>query len=275
MKGEGPGGRVSLERRMEPHDNAWALAYARITLDSPADSSYVLGSDDQMMLWINGRKVAEFAGNRGWHAESQRGEVHLNQGDNDIWMLVGNDGGPWDFSLAVGTKNPKFAFLHENAPKQLDTGDYRDFAGKHPGDAQRGRALFYDTKGIGCVKCHAVGGEGGKIGPDLVGVGVKYPREELVRSVLEPSNRVLDGYRVTTIVTDSGKVLAGIVRSEGPESLELLDAEGRVTRLPAAEIEERHESNLSLMPNGLKDGMTLENFADLIAYLESLKEAKK
>jgi len=28
------------------------------------------------------------------------------------------------------------------------------------------------------------------------------------------------------------------------------------------------------MPNGLKDGLTLADFADIVAYLESLKEAK-
>ncbi len=89
--------------------------------------------------------------------------------------------------------------------------------------------------------------------------------------MLEPSIRVAEGFTVTTIVTDSGKVYSGILKTNAQDAVEVLDTEGRVTRIPTDEIEARRTSYVSLMPNGLKDGMTLENFADVIAYLESLK----
>ena len=52
----------------------------------------------------------------------------------------------------------------------------------------------------------------------------------------------------------------------------ILLADGKSVRVPVDSIEQRQKSNLSLMPNGLKDGMTLEDFASIVAYLESLKQ---
>lgn len=154
---------------------------------------------------------------------------------------------------------------------KFDTEIYSEFAAKNPGDAGRGKQVFDDPRGVGCLKCHAVGGQGGKIGPDLGGVGAKYPRVELIRSVLEPSIRVAEGFTVTTIITESGKVYSGILKTNAQDVVEVLDTEGRVTRIPTDEIEARRTSYVSLMPNGLKDGLTLDDFADVIAYLESLK----
>jgi putative heme-binding domain-containing protein len=267
-----PHGRFS-PTNLRPNSDCWAIAYAAVESNEAKTTTYLIGSDDQVKLFVNGEQIYEFKDNRGWSPDHTRGQLSLRAGVNHIYLMTGNTGGPWDFSLAIGGRDPRFAFLFDNVAAKLDASVYRDFAMKKPGDATRGRVLFNDAKGVGCVKCHAVGGEGGKVGPDLVGVGSKYPREELIRSVLEPSNRVVDGYRVTTIVTDAGKTLSGIVRVDSPAAVELLDAEGKITRIPVAEIDERHESNLSLMPNGLKDGLTLDDFTDVIAYMESLKQS--
>src|SRR5690606_11083533 len=124
----------------------------------------------------------------------------------------------------------------------LDVSVYREHAMKTGGNAERGKQLFFDMQGIGCVKCHAGKGEGAKIGPDPVGVGAKYPREELIRSVLEPSNRVAESYLVTTIITDEGQVLSGIVQSENETELKLVDVAGKVTKVANDLIEERQKT---------------------------------
>jgi hypothetical protein len=43
-------------------------------------------------------------------------------------------------------------------------------------------------------------------------------------------------------------------------------------KIAASDIDEKSRSPVSLMPDGLKDGLTLEDFADIVAYLESLKQ---
>jgi hypothetical protein len=42
-------------------------------------------------------------------------------------------------------------------------------------------------------------------------------------------------------------------------------------RIAKRDIKERQSSSLSLMPEGLQAALSLQEFTDLIAYLESLK----
>lgn len=273
IKTTNPTGRVSPGKYVSPDGNVWSLAYATIESSVDHQAEFLLGSDDQAVLWINGQRVFQFTGNRGWAAEQDKGQAPLKKGLNHIYLLCGNTGGPWDFSLALRMHNPDYAYLFENVPAALDVSVFREHALKNAGNAERGKQIFADTKGVGCIKCHAVAGEGAKIGPDLLGIGSKYPREELIRSVLEPSNRVAESYRITSVITDAGQVVSGIVQSENEAELELVDATGKVIKLKKDEIEDRKKTSVSLMPNGLKDGMSLADFADVIAYLESLKQA--
>jgi putative heme-binding domain-containing protein len=66
-------------------------------------------------------------------------------------------------------------------------------------------------------------------------------------------------------------VLSGLVAGETDERLILVDAQGNRHEVPTSEVEERRLTDLSSMPDGLQTALTLEDFADLIAYLESLK----
>ena len=74
---------------------------------------------------------------------------------------------------------------------------------------RRGRKLFFDPKGAGCVRCHRSRGEGGDLGPDLSDLGGKYERALLIESVLDPSRQIVEGYRPTVVATADGRVLLG------------------------------------------------------------------
>ena len=60
------------------------------------------------------------------------------------------------------------------ATSGIDRKAYAQYAREHRGDPVRGRALFFDAKGAGCVRCHRSKGEGGELGPDLSDLGGKY-----------------------------------------------------------------------------------------------------
>ncbi len=51
----------------------------------------------------------------------------------------------------------------------------------------------------------------------------------------------------------------------------LLDRLGQSQRIPKDKVATRRNSDFSLMPEGLHSALTLEKFAGLISYLESLK----
>ncbi|MBL9122409.1 MAG: c-type cytochrome, partial [Planctomycetaceae bacterium] len=264
--------RWNLLEHMKPVDGAWCVGYATIDAEREEASELQLGSDDQLTVWLNGVQVYEHRDSRGWGADQARVPVTLKAGPNHLWVLAGNDSGPWEFSVRLRREDPRFAFLNVDVADRPGPEAYREFALQKPGDPQRGRKLFEDRQGVGCIKCHAVAGQGATIGPDLLSVGTKYPREELIRSVLEPSNRILSGYQVTIVITDDGRTHQGIVKRETPEAIELVDAEGKTTSLAVDTVVEREDANVSMMPNGLKDGLTLDDFADIVGYLESLKQ---
>lgn len=273
---EDKNGRVNPGEHLDgPKDEVWNLAYAAIEADADGPRTIIVGSDDQLIVHVNGKQVYEFLGNRGWDKAQGQFTADFKKGTNHLWLQCGNTSGPWDMSAAISQQDPKFAFLFENVAPKLDIAAFRDFANKNKGDAERGGKIFANPQGVACVKCHAVSGTGGKVGPDLVGIGVRYNRDELMRSILEPSNRIANGYDVITVVTKDGKSLTGILKLDSPEVIELMTVEGKQIRIAEADIEEKIKSPLSLMPNGLKDGMTLPDFADIVAFLESLKQAAK
>jgi putative heme-binding domain-containing protein len=194
----------------------------------------------------------------------------LKAGRNVVVAKVGNAGGGWMFSVAVsGERKGK---LFEYSTKSLDPAAYAEFATKTAGDAKNGAAVFQNLQGAACSKCHQVDGQGGDVGPALTGVGAKYNRAQLVESVLYPSKQIFDGYQQTLIRTKDGNTWAGSVRGETDDEVTLIDAENRKTVIKKTTVDRRKVSELSLMPDGLHAGLKPQEFADLIAYLESLKE---
>ena len=152
--------------------------------------------------------------------------------------------------------------------------EYRDVAMGRDGDAARGRELFFSEQRAACVKCHSVDGSSGKAGPDLFAVGDKFPRQELIRAVLEPSAEIAVGYGTTIVETESGEEFQGILKQSSAEALELMGGDGKRVRIATGAIREQRGSALSLMPEGLQAGMSLQEFTDLIEYLVSLRQAE-
>jgi putative heme-binding domain-containing protein len=262
-------GEVELRNQMAVQDGVAAFAYAEVESAEAREVEFVCGADDTFTLWVNGAKVFEDLKDGGWKADEIRVRAPLKAGRNEVLVRCGNTGGGWEFSVAVppARKGPLF----EAKARKLDPAAYEKHAKAEKGDPARGRALFMDLKGVACVKCHKIKGEGGEVGPELFGVAAKFNRAQLVESVLYPSKQILDGYKVTRVLTTSGEVKAGRLAADGPEELVLLDAEGKKHAIKKGDVDRRQESELSLMPDGLNTGLSLQDFADLIAYLETLK----
>ncbi|OJW12340.1 MAG: dehydrogenase [Planctomycetales bacterium 71-10] len=266
-------GRLNLARLYDPGDKRCVFGVA--DLESPTDrvASFAVGSDDTLTVWVNGEQVFDFADSRGYSPDSDRFDVPLRKGMNRIAIRCGNNGGLWEYSVAVSGPTD-YAFLKEPAAGSFDPEAYRAEAMKGGGDPKKGKVLFHDLKGLACVKCHAVAPGGATVGPELSSVGAKYPRDELVTAVLFPSAKISSGYEPVILATDDGRVFSGVIKGETPEAVELQDADAKVVRIPVEEIEERRRGDVSIMPPGLAEGLKPSDFADLIAYLEGLKDVK-
>ena len=152
--------------------------------------------------------------------------------------------------------------------------EYREFAMGHDGNASSGRELFLNEKRVACAKCHSVDGTSSKAGPDLFAVGDRYPRDELIRAVLEPSSVIAVGYGTTIVETKSGEEYHGILKDLTSDAIELMDGGGGRIRIASRDIQGQRGSTVSLMPEGLQAGLSLQEFTDLIEYLVTLKQAE-
>ena len=136
------------------------------------------------------------------------------------------------------------------------------------GDAMRGEEV-YRREELACQSCHAIGGAGGLVGPDLSSIGGAAQVDYLVEAVLLPNKIVKENYHSRIVATDEGLILTGIPVQRANEVLKLRDAEGRVMDIPIASIENEGEGP-SLMPDGLADTLAEGELVDLVRFLSEL-----
>lgn len=142
---------------------------------------------------------------------------------------------------------------------------------RREGNAERGQKVFHRQAANACASCHRVAGRGRWVGPDLSTIGVKYGREELLQSILNPSAAVGYNYRPYVLALKDGRVLTGLPVEESPAAISIKTAEGKAERISRSDIEETTISPVSLMPEGLAQTMTDAELVDLLAYLGTLR----
>lgn len=138
------------------------------------------------------------------------------------------------------------------------------------GSPARGRDLFFSTTRLQCGTCHRVGREGGRIGPDLSGVGRRLPPSQLFEAIAEPDRQIAQEYATHLILRLDGTVVRGLLEEESPDTLRLRTATGELVTIPLAEVDEHTTESQSLMPSGLAAQLTAEEMADLLAWLATL-----
>jgi putative heme-binding domain-containing protein len=136
------------------------------------------------------------------------------------------------------------------------------------GDPARGETIFRRKDQL-CLKCHAIGGAGGQVGPDLSSIGGSAKVDYLVESLLQPNKAVKEGYHSTLVTTKSGKNLAGVKLRETATELVLRDANDAEIAIPLRDIDTQTLGG-SLMPDGLTDPLTRTEFVDLVRFLSEL-----
>ncbi len=146
---------------------------------------------------------------------------------------------------------------------------FEQFTLTNTGDAQAGKQLFHDQR-TKCSICHRIGKDGGQVGPDLSSIGGKFDRPHLIDSLLFPSRQIGYGYETTTVLTVDGKTYSGVMKETDETHITLLNANNERVRIPTADIEESKVSKTSIMPTGLANVLSQQEFTDLITYLESL-----
>ena len=131
------------------------------------------------------------------------------------------------------------------------------------GDAKKGQ-LQYMAR---CVACHRAGTLGLQVGPDLITVKTKG-REALLTAILEPHKEVASQFIAYTVNTKDGQALAGIITNDTSSSMTIRMMGGVEKTLQRSEIKGSSSTGQSLMPEGLETGMSVEDMADLLSFIE-------
>jgi cytochrome c oxidase cbb3-type subunit III len=147
------------------------------------------------------------------------------------------------------------------------------------GNAAHGKELFYGD--ANCSLCHMVEGKGGRLGPELTGVGGSRTREAIIDSVRNPSHRLAWGlteatkefpqeYERVTVVTADGKTIKGVTLNEDSFSVQIMDANEQIHLLDKSTLRSFHKSRESAMPKYGTDVLSDKDLEDIVAFLTSV-----
>jgi putative heme-binding domain-containing protein len=134
------------------------------------------------------------------------------------------------------------------------------------GDPEKGRLTFRAT----CAACHRLEGVGHEIGPSLAAMQARGP-EAILINVIDPNREITPQFIEYIVATTDGQTLTGMLAAETASSITLRRAENATDVVPRGRIKQLRGGRVSIMPEGLEQQMTVQDMADLIAYIMSVK----
>ncbi|WP_158857209.1 PVC-type heme-binding CxxCH protein [Lunatibacter salilacus] len=143
---------------------------------------------------------------------------------------------------------------------------------KNSGDPVLGESI-YRRSSLMCQTCHALGGAGGLIGPDMSSLGTSSPIDNIIKSVVDPTESIKEGYELQKITKSDGSVIMGYMVGDGANDLVLRNVAGMEESIPKSQITSHENVPGSLMPPGLTASLDRKEFVDLISYLSKLGES--
>jgi putative heme-binding domain-containing protein len=135
------------------------------------------------------------------------------------------------------------------------------------GSAEAGRPVFEKL----CAGCHRFGAIGKDVGPDLTTVTSRFKRRDILESILWPSKIISDQYQAEMLELTDGSVVTGMLVRENATALLVRTGENpdKPVVVTKARVANRVTSTISLMPEGLIDGLPYDDIANLLAFVSA------
>jgi cytochrome c oxidase cbb3-type subunit III len=134
-----------------------------------------------------------------------------------------------------------------------------------PGDAQRGKLLFFGK--AGCSECHMMGGSGGFLGSDLSVYGNGRSAVDIRNAILNVNKDPDPRIRVLLVTLRDSSTLTGIARNEDNFTLQLQSFDGTFHFLHKSGIAHLEVQPHSPMPSNYDSLLTSAQLDDLAKYL--------
>jgi putative heme-binding domain-containing protein len=111
---------------------------------------------------------------------------------------------------------------------------------------------------------------GNDVGPVLTEINRKS-KDLLLHDILDPNAAVNTQYINHRLETTSGVVHFGIVKAETDKSVTIRKMGGETVSIDKSAIKRFNSLGTSLMTEGLENSLTLQDMADLLAFLQKGK----
>jgi putative heme-binding domain-containing protein len=138
------------------------------------------------------------------------------------------------------------------------------------GDVRRGQAIFNSAK-TACLTCHALGYQGGKVGPDLTRISEVRSERDLLEAIVYPSASFVRSYEPVVVATKDGEMQSGVLRKDEPDEVLLATGPTTEVRIARSDITEMRPGTVSVMPQGLDEQLSHQELADLLAFLKNTR----
>lgn len=117
-----------------------------------------------------------------------------------------------------------------------------------------------------CATCHRFQGAGRAVGPDFESVR-SMGKEKLLTQILDPNREVAPNYQAYLLESTNGESYTGLLMSENAGGVRLKTADGTETQWSRNQIKSLVPAGMSLMPEGLEEGISEQGMADLLEML--------
>ena len=132
-----------------------------------------------------------------------------------------------------------------------------------------GKSMYIATT---CIRCHAIKGEGGNVGPDLTQIGTRFSTKDIMEAILLPSKTISDQYATTEFQLKNGKSMVGKITNQDEENYYIAQnpyVADILVKVPKKNVLSKNYSTVSSMLPGMVNSLNAEELRDLVAYLTS------
>jgi putative heme-binding domain-containing protein len=139
---------------------------------------------------------------------------------------------------------------------------------KIKGDPFKGKALFTQQ---GCVACHSLSRGAKQKGPFMGQIGSIMTKQQIAESILKPNASISQGFATVNITAKGNKTYMGFITEQTAQKIVMRNIAGDVFTIKASDVLSRKEMKTSMMPAGLANALSYDEFASLVKFLSQQK----
>lgn len=132
------------------------------------------------------------------------------------------------------------------------------------GDWGKGRQVFHSST-AGCSRCHAIHGNGPRIGPDLTNL-IHRDYDSVYRDIAHPNAAINPDHLSYNLLTADGQLLVGTLEKTST-GFRIWDAMGRMQDVASEDVQTLKVADKSLMPEGILELLGEDSMKHLMAFL--------